>query len=152
MPRAASAAADFTGSGPVGPTTDESAATIDENNLDDMQALQTLTDASFMQLLHRRFEGGHVYTNSGPRVVVSVNPYNWEASMPLYSPELREAYRHGPQAEGAQRLPPHLYAVAETARRHRSPLTAMSSSGGRSQSLLVSGESGAGSRPHIRSS
>ena len=73
-------------------------------------------------------------------MVISVNPYDWSVSLPLYSASTSDAYRLAPEGDlcgGRRSLAPHLYAVAEQAlRRRMSP--------GYAQSVLIGGESGAG--------
>lgn len=102
-------------------------------------------------------------------IVIALNPYRW---LPIYSPELRQKYadaggrRRGGgggsssgEESGSQdqtQLAPHVYALSVTAyeRMAQPPSTSSSSSdavkdyggggGGFAQSILVSGESGAG--------
>ena len=84
-----------------------------------------------------------VYTNSGGRITISVNPYDWEASRMLYSEAHRLLYRKlDASALSSSEAAPHLYAVAEVASRQRAA--------GRPQSLLVSGQSGAGKTEAVR--
>jgi myosin-5 len=63
-------------------------------------------------------------------VLVALNPY---AKLPLYTPEIIELYR----GKAVGELDPHIFAVAEDA------FTSMVRNK-RNQSIIVSGESGAG--------
>ena len=113
---------------------------------DDLQSLSSLTDAALLATLQARHKARHCYTYSGPRVIVSVNPYDWSASLPLYTDAMREQYGAAPEGDlcgGRRSLPPHLYAVAEQARRRRA-------CPGYTQSLLVGGESGAGKTEAVK--
>lgn len=113
---------------------------------DDLQTLPTLTDAAMLATLEARYQHRHCYTYSGPRVVVSLNPYDWSVSLPLYSEAVRAQYGAAPEGDlsgGRRSLPPHIYAVAEQARRRRA-------SPGRTQSILVGGESGAGKTEAVK--
>ena len=89
---------------------------------DDLQTLPTLTDAAMLATLEARYQHRHCYTYSGPRVVVSLNPYDWSVSLPLYSEAVRAQYGAAPEGDlsgGRRSLPPHIYAVAEQARRQQ---------------------------------
>jgi len=90
-----------------------------------------------------------IYTYTGP-ILIAVNPFK---SLPLYTDELLDAYRAAglklaARLEGVAHLdedplPPHIYAVADTAYRSMMvPLSQQTFSP--NQSILVSGESGAG--------
>jgi hypothetical protein len=112
--------------------------------VDDMSELAHLHEPAMLQNLQLRCEAGRVYTWCGD-VCVSVNPFtphtSWEGAddaeaallLPLYSRWVMERYSGRVLGE----LPPHIFAVADHAyrglllRRH-------------SQSVVVSGESGAG--------
>ena len=63
------------------------------DGLDDLQHLPRADDASLLEALRARYERRRVYTHSGSRVILSVNPYSWETSLPLYTAERRAAYR-----------------------------------------------------------
>jgi myosin heavy subunit len=143
------------------------------NSQDDLVLGRDLTDSSLTEQLRQRHAERRVYTYCGcaaksaaaahaphihtcdttccsracrPRVVLSVNPYDWDVSLPLYGADASAAYRAAPEGDlcgGRRSLPPHLYAVAEQALRRRvSP--------GRAQSLLVGGESGAGKTEAVK--
>ena len=104
------------------------------------------SDAALLEALARRHASRHVYTYSGPRVCVSLNPYDWSVSRPLYTEAVRSTFLHAPEGDlcgGRRALPPHLYAVAEQARRRRA-------SPGAPQALLVGGESGAGKTEAVK--
>ena len=113
---------------------------------DDLQTLPSLTDSALLDALQQRHKERHVYTYSGPRVVVSVNPNDWSVSLPLYAEDVRARFHEAPEGDlsgGRRALPPHLYAVAEQARRRRA-------SPAFSQALLVGGESGAGKTEAVK--
>lgn len=77
----------------------------------------------------------HQHPQDTGRVVVAVNPYRWIEG--LYSEERAAAYCAAATADSEQQLPPHVYATSSRAFRDMC-------SGGGNQSILVSGESGAG--------
>ena len=79
--------------------------------------------------LRQRFLNDEIYTAVGS-ILVSVNPFK---PLPLYTPSVVHKYSH----RGSTELPPHVYALADNA--YRGILF-----DGKDQSLIVSGESGAG--------
>jgi myosin-5 len=97
----------------------------------ELTSLKSVEDDAILANTKERYEAGHIYTRSG-RLLLAVNPYR---QLPLYTAEVLEAYKLSlqPQAE----LPPHVYAVAASA--HLGMLR-----DSRSQSVIISGESGAG--------
>ena len=96
----------------------------------DNAQLPHLHEPSLLHNLVERYGADAIYTYVGP-VLLAVNPYK---RLPgLYDPERIEEYRG--RALGV--LPPHVYAMADRARR-------LLVSERRDQSLVVSGESGAG--------
>ena len=112
----------------------------------DLQSLPSLTDEKLIGALEGRHGAQAVYTYAGPRVIVSLNPYDWESSQPLYSESVQTAYVSAPEGDlcgGRNSLPPHLYACAEQARRRRA-------SPGNNQSIIVGGESGAGKTEAVK--
>ncbi|GAA5854033.1 hypothetical protein JCM9279_003771 [Rhodotorula babjevae] len=97
----------------------------------DIADLTYLNEASVVHNLRFRFHRGDIYTYSG-LFLVAVNPYR---NLPIYSPQVVESYKAPRRA--AQ--PPHVFAVAE-----RAWLNLVDQRGHQSQSVLVTGESGAG--------
>ncbi|KOO33649.1 myosin motor domain [Chrysochromulina tobinii] len=97
----------------------------------ELTSLKSVEDAAILANTRDRYESGHIYTRSG-RLLLAVNPYR---ALPLYTPEVLELYKHSlqPQIE----LPPHVFAVASSA--HLGMMQDM-----QSQSVIISGESGAG--------
>lgn len=95
-----------------------------------MATLSYLNEPGVLHNILARFTQGHIYTFTGP-ILVAVNPY--KIIPKLYGAEAIAAYRN--QTLG--KLPPHVYAIAEEAyqRMRREEYN---------QSVLVSGESGAG--------
>ncbi|EOD27387.1 hypothetical protein EMIHUDRAFT_457182 [Emiliania huxleyi CCMP1516] len=100
--------------------------------VDDLVLLEEVGEAAVVANLEALFKKGRIYTGLGP-VVISVNPF--KPIDGLYSVGLRNKY----QTRHRHELPPHVFAVADTA------LKASHAGGACSrQCILVSGESGAG--------
>lgn len=100
------------------------------DDVDDLVQLSHLNEPSVLHAIHSRYKDDTIYTYSG-LVLASVNPYCDISG--LYASARIEAYA-GREREERE---PHLFAVAEEA--YRSMLR-----DGRSQSIIISGESGAG--------
>merc|ERR1712001_800985 len=96
---------------------------------EDMANLTFLNDASVYWNLKTRYQAKLIYTYSGLFCVV-VNPYK---RYPIYTPRVVKIYLGKRRNE----VPPHLWAITETA--YRNMLT-----NGKNQSMLITGESGAG--------
>ncbi|KAK4049374.1 class II myosin [Microbotryomycetes sp. JL201] len=96
---------------------------------DDIAELTFLNEASVVHNLKTRYEEATIYTYSG-LFLVAVNPYR---PLPLYTADIVAQYKRGRRSAN----PPHVFAVAEEAWQQ---MTAH----GESQSILVTGESGAG--------
>jgi len=98
------------------------------DNIEDMATFAYLNEPSVLNNLWQRYQKDDIYTYSG-LFLVAVNPYHL---LPIYTKDYIEKYK------GKQRndLPPHVYAVADEAYR------SMLQNG--NQSMLVTGESGAG--------
>ncbi|MCH2314311.1 MAG: hypothetical protein MK411_09975, partial [SAR202 cluster bacterium] len=94
-----------------------------------MADLTYLNDASVFHNLDARFKAKLIYTYSGLFCVV-VNPYK---RYPIYTPTCVKIYLGKRRNE----VPPHLWAITETA--YRNMLT-----NSKNQSMLITGESGAG--------
>ena len=96
---------------------------------DDMAELTHLNEASVVHNLDMRYRADLIYTYSG-LFLVTVNPY---CSLPIYTNEYMKMYK-GRSREDAK---PHIYAMADEAFRNLVDE-------GENQSILVTGESGAG--------
>ena len=94
-----------------------------------MADLTYLNDASVFHNLDGRFKAKLIYTYSGLFCIV-VNPYK---RYPIYTPTCVKLYLGKRRNE----VPPHLWAITETA--YRNMLTNL-----KNQSMLITGESGAG--------
>ena len=94
-----------------------------------MANLTYLNDASVFNNLKTRYQAKLIYTYSGLFCVV-VNPYK---RFPIYTPTVVKMYLGKRRNE----VPPHLWAITETA--YRNMLL-----NGKDQSMLITGESGAG--------
>jgi myosin heavy chain 6/7 len=94
-----------------------------------MANLTFLNDASVFNNLKTRYQAKLIYTYSGLFCVV-VNPYK---RFPIYTPTVVKLYLGKRRNE----VPPHLWAITETA--YRNMLT-----NSKDQSMLITGESGAG--------
>ncbi|KAL2525675.1 Myosin-15 [Abeliophyllum distichum] len=102
----------------------------DHGGVDDMTKLTYLNEPGVLDNLQRRYALNEIYTYTGS-ILIAVNPFT---KLPhLYNLHMMEQYKGAPFGE----LSPHVFAVADASYR------AMMSEGC-SQSILVSGESGAG--------
>ncbi|PTD04701.1 Myosin type-2 heavy chain 1 [Fusarium culmorum] len=95
----------------------------------DMAELTHLNEASVVHNLHMRYQTDLIYTYSG-LFLVTVNPY---ATIPIYNNDYINMYR-GRSREDTK---PHIFAMADEAFRNLVEE-------GKNQSILVTGESGAG--------
>ncbi|XP_077183600.1 myosin-10 isoform X2 [Paroedura picta] len=99
------------------------------SKVEDMAELTCLNEASVLHNLKDRYYSGLIYTYSGLFCVV-INPYK---NLPIYSENIIEMYRGKKRHE----MPPHIYAISESA--YRCMLQDRED-----QSILCTGESGAG--------
>lgn len=98
--------------------------------VDDMTKLSYLHEPGVLQNLKIRYELNEIYTYTG-NILIAINPFQ---RLPhLYDGHMMEQYKGAPFGE----LSPHVFAVADVSYR------AMINEG-KSNSILVSGESGAG--------
>lgn len=95
--------------------------------IEDMTNLDVLHEGALQENVASRYFRDEIYTFVGP-ILISVNPY---VMLPIYTHELRQGYRAGMLKR------PHLYAVADRAYVNLE-------TDGVPQSVLISGESGAG--------
>jgi myosin heavy subunit len=98
--------------------------------VDDMIHLGELSEASILGNIQARYGVDEIYTYTG-NILVAVNPYQ---ALPIYTNKVLLHYAH---AADLAVLPPHVFAVA--ARAYRLMVDER-----RNQSILISGESGAG--------
>ena len=106
--------------------------------MEDLINLPTVTSTAVADALRRRAEAadGGVYTRCGP-LLVALNPFR---AVPLYGAAQLTKYVEAPDPTA---LPPHVFALGATAvGALRQP--------GRSQSVIVSGESGAGKTESVK--
>ncbi|KAK8685437.1 hypothetical protein V6N13_041438 [Hibiscus sabdariffa] len=105
--------------------------------VDDMTKLTYLHEPGVLQNLKCRYDLNEIYTYTG-NILIAVNPFR---RLPhLYSNEMMEQYKGG----GSGELSPHPFAVADSS--YRSMMNEKIS-----QSILVSGESGAGKTESTKS-
>lgn len=105
----------------------------------DLTLLPDLHQHTLVHALHTRFQNAMPYTLCG-HTVLSINPFRW---LPLYTDDTVRAYAAAPDPFAS--MPPHIFSVAHEAHRRLVQAANVSSAAAsRSQSILVSGESGAG--------
>eukprot|EP00667_Euglena_gracilis_P001949 EG_transcript_1948 len=102
----------------------------------DLLQMVTLRDSLLLQQIRSRYWQDIIYTNIGP-IVLALNPYNYK--LPLYTDDNMPRYieERAAALHGGSRLPTHSWSVAHDA------YWSMAQ-GHQAQSILVSGESGAG--------
>ncbi|RDW66741.1 hypothetical protein BP5796_09490 [Coleophoma crateriformis] len=96
---------------------------------DDMAELTHLNEASVVHNLHSRYQADLIYTYSG-LFLVTINPY---CPLPIYTNEYINMYK----GQSREETKPHIFAMADEAFRNLVDE-------GENQSILVTGESGAG--------
>jgi myosin-5 len=112
-------------------------------DVEDLIQLTFLHEPEILHSLSRRFEADKIYTSTGP-ILLAVNPFKRIPS--LYAPECLESYKRAGLAASAgkqstKQLAPHPFAIADNAlQRMSNPFHGEQTN----QSILVSGESGAG--------
>ncbi|KAJ3132723.1 Myosin type-2 heavy chain 1 [Physocladia obscura] len=99
-----------------------------QDNVDDLSLLSYLHEPAILDIIKNRFTAQQIYTYSG-MVLIAVNPF---ATVDIYSSEVMFEYSGKKRDE----VVPHIYGIAEEC--YRAMLE------GRNQSVIVSGESGAG--------
>jgi len=97
--------------------------------IDDLTLLSHLHEPAVLNNVKIRYNQQQIYTYSGI-VLIALNPFQ---NLPIYTPDIMRAYSGKRRGE----LEPHLFAIAEEA--YRNMLRES-----RNQSIIVSGESGAG--------
>lgn len=112
--------------------------------VDDLISLTHLHEPAILDVLALRYKNDTIYTYTGP-ILLAVNPFQM---LPLYTPDvLQEYYETGllrAQGIDTRPLPPHVFATADTAYRSMTTDIGFGDRSNRNQSVLVSGESGAG--------
>ena len=108
---------------------------MQEEGVADMVTLNYLHEASILDNLRRRFSSFVPYTYTG-EICIAVNPYQW---LEIYTVALQEAYKEKMRHE----LSPHVYSTSSVAYRGLRDYD-------RNQSILVSGESGAGKTETVK--
>ncbi|XP_041053154.1 unconventional myosin-XIX isoform X1 [Carcharodon carcharias] len=103
------------------------------HHFDDLTKVNPVTTTTVLKCLHARYETNVFYTNAGC-TLVALNPFQPVPN--LYSPGIMKEYHTASQP---QELKPHIFTVAEEAFRNVQSLIEPVN-----QSLIVSGESGAG--------
>ncbi|XP_004249919.2 myosin-11 isoform X1 [Solanum lycopersicum] len=98
--------------------------------VDDMTKLSYLHEPGVLQNLKTRYELNEIYTYTG-NILIAINPFQKLAH--LYDSHMMQQYKGAPFGE----LNPHVFAIADVA--YRAMILE-----GKSNSILVSGESGAG--------
>ncbi|NWX74035.1 MYH1B protein, partial [Alca torda] len=99
------------------------------DKIEDMAMMTHLHEPAVLYNLKERYAAWMIYTYSG-LFCVTVNPYKW---LPVYNPEVVLAYR----GKKRQEAPPHIFSISDKA--YQSMLTDREN-----QSILITGESGAG--------
>ncbi|XP_034567844.1 myosin-1B-like [Notolabrus celidotus] len=99
------------------------------DKIEDMVMMTHLHEPAVLFNLKERYAAWMIYTYSG-LFCVTVNPYKW---LPVYNPEVVRAYRGKKRME----VPPHIFALSDNA--YQFMLTDREN-----QSILITGESGAG--------
>eukprot|EP00535_Pseudo-nitzschia_heimii_P004401 CAMPEP_0197189124 /NCGR_PEP_ID=MMETSP1423-20130617/19190_1 /TAXON_ID=476441 /ORGANISM="Pseudo-nitzschia heimii, Strain UNC1101" /LENGTH=1263 /DNA_ID=CAMNT_0042641159 /DNA_START=460 /DNA_END=4251 /DNA_ORIENTATION=+ len=114
---------------------------------DDLISLSHLHEPAVVECLQHRYERDQIYTATGP-VLLALNPF--QNISDLYGESAMKRYWEKSENQSKEILPPHVYAIADEA--FRNMMRSLEQTLGASetqikscdQSILVSGESGAG--------
>ncbi|KAI9334548.1 P-loop containing nucleoside triphosphate hydrolase protein [Obelidium mucronatum] len=104
------------------------------DNVDDLSVLSYLHEAAVFWGIKNRFIAQQIYTYSG-MVLLAMNPFE---KVDIYTPDIMKAFSGKKRDE----LMPHIYGIAEEC--YRAMLE------GKNQSVIISGESGAGKTQSTR--
>ncbi|XP_012494347.1 PREDICTED: LOW QUALITY PROTEIN: myosin-7-like [Propithecus coquereli] len=101
----------------------------------DMADMTFLNEASVLDNLHQRYVNMRIYTYSG-LFCMTVNPYRW---LPIYGARVANMYKGKKRTE----MPPHLFSISDNA--YHDMLMEHEN-----QSMLITGESGAGKTENMK--
>lgn len=104
---------------------------------EDLTALEQLHEPAVVSCLQERYNLNHIYTYTG-KILLAMNPFRPITS--LYGEHVMQKYYDS--ANSVERPEPHAYAISQEA--YRQMLRSVQISTPANQSILVSGESGAG--------
>uniref|UniRef100_T1J6E8 Myosin motor domain-containing protein n=1 Tax=Strigamia maritima TaxID=126957 RepID=T1J6E8_STRMM len=105
------------------------------DNAEDLAQLHYLNESSVLHTLRQRYGSNLVHTYSGPSLLV-INPLH---SLAIYSEKVIQMFKGCKQED----MPPHIYAVAQTA--YRNMLASRSN-----QAIVYTGRSGSGKTTNFR--
>ena len=105
----------------------------------DLIQLTHLHEPAVVEALQHRFASDQIYTNTGP-VLLALNPFTQLRG--LYGESMQKKYWERAEQQSDQELPPHVYAIADAS--FRDMMRLLEDGLPPHQSILVSGESGAG--------
>ncbi|GAX27212.1 hypothetical protein FisN_13Lh232 [Fistulifera solaris] len=105
----------------------------------DLINLTHLHEPAVVESLQHRFNANQIYTSTGP-VLLAINPFKNIRGM--YGETIQKTYWEKAEMKKATELAPHIYGIADAS--YRDMLRALEDSTPANQSILVSGESGAG--------
>ena len=80
---------------------------------DDLVTLQFLDEPNIMHNLEIRYESEKIYTSTGP-ILIAINPWK---ELSIYGYDFMDKYKDHGMKRGDEKLPPHVYAVADSAYR-----------------------------------
>jgi len=100
----------------------------------DMVKMNEVCEATILHNLKQRFEQDKIYTNIGD-ILVSLNPYKWTLDCPEQLCTDEVLFKFSKLSDGEE-VPPHIFGIASAS--YRGLLNQ------KNQSVLISGESGAG--------